>query len=410
VGTNAAVAGVTAVAAGLLAWQLFLPPVVGLADNNDFPKVAGYFSLGNDPADRFLHLSRVWRKAPEFAWDSGFRTTEHLHVWAARDRADIRWVGLTHALVMLAAIALLARRVGWRALLALPILLDLTYSAYFNSMYMDAAAIVWLSLALAAFLNRLWPVYLVASVAFLCSKSIHALSGLVLVAATLGACWPRWSRVLVAGAQLGAAGWSLSRITPDYSAQAVYNLLFTKLAQHGSDADLLSVGVRPDELRWKGTTAYDPGAPARDFEGRVSHLDLAKLYVGAPWIPLRFAWSDLTLEAPHMRPMHLGNFERSSGAAAGEKAGGPLAWWGWARSRTMPLVPIFYAVCLWVFRRNRGVAMAAWCMGVAEFGIASLADACETSRHLVLFHYLTDVLVVLLAMGSESDGPAQTGW
>jgi hypothetical protein len=33
--------------------------------------------------------------------------------------------------------------------------------------------------------------------------------------------------------------------------------------------------------------------------------------------------------------------------------------------------------------------------GAAEFGVASLADAVETERHLLLFHLLTDVTMFL---------------
>ena len=34
-------------------------------------------------------------------------------------------------------------------------------------------------------------------------------------------------------------------------------------------------------------------------------------------------------------------------------------------------------------------------VGVVEFGVAALADACETYRHLLLFHLMTDSGVVL---------------
>jgi len=398
---------VPALAAALLGWQLFLPPVIGLADNSDFAKTAGLFSLRADRADAFVHFARLWPFDPSYYWDSGFRTTGHVHLWLARAISgggavfDMRWIGLTHAGVALAALALAASALGWRALLLIPLLLDFAYSAYFNSMFMDAASIVWLALALAALVTRREGVFAVACLAFVCSKSTHAIGGVLLCGAGFWV-FRRWALLAVT---LAASAWSLTRITPVYQGQAVYNLIFTKLAAHATDADILSLGVRQDELRWKNTTAFEPHVPAQDerwlreFSSRISHGDLVGLYLRHAAIPLRFAWNDLTVEAPNIRPVHLGNYERAAGQPLGGKAGGPLSAWSWIRSKTMLGVPLLFAWAAWWFtRRGQWLSIGglAWLMAGAEFGIATLADACETSRHLILFHYLTDILTAYL--------------
>ncbi len=51
-------------AAAAVASQIFVPPVVGLADNGDFVKVIGYFDLGAPPEDsnRFADTTYTFDK------------------------------------------------------------------------------------------------------------------------------------------------------------------------------------------------------------------------------------------------------------------------------------------------------------------------------------------------------------
>jgi hypothetical protein len=395
------------IGAALLAWQLLIPPVTGLANNSDFAKVAGLFSLLPErTGDDFVHIVTKWKVEPGAFWDSGFRTTEHLHAGVmALLGGDLRWQGVTHGAVMVAALAILASVVQWRALLAIPLLLDLAYSAYFNSMYMDAAAIVWLSLSIAAMARGRWWLACVAAILFFGAKSAHALPGVALVAAA--ASRRKWLIAILEGA---AMIWSLSRIAPEYRAQAMYNVIFTKVAAHTSEAEFqriaMGLGIREDELRWRGSTAFEPQVPAQnrewllEFSRRVPLGSLVKLYAREPWLAWRFMWSDLNVEAPRIRPVHLGNFDRSAGRAAGEPAGGPLSWWSSFRSRLIETAPwhlplMFAAAGLWIALRPAWTSIEAllWAMALMEFVLSTLADACETSRHLVLFHFSTDALV-----------------
>lgn len=413
VGKRAAVA-VPAIAAALLAWQLMIPPVVGLADNGDFGKVASLFSLVPERAgEEFIYIVTQWRVDPAALWDSEFRTTEHLHGAITRlAGGDMRWQGVTHGAVMIAAITLLAATIGWRALLAIPLLLDLAYSAYFNSMYMDAASMVWLALSLAAMIGGRWWLACAAAVLFFGAKSVHAVPGLLLIGAALA--HRRWA---IAAIELAAMLWSVTRVSPEYGGQVMYNLIFTKVAAHASDGDFRRIasrlGVREDELRLKGTTAFDPNAPSHsrpwiiEFAHRIPTSKMLDLYWHEPHLAWRFVASDLREEAHRIRPIHLGNYDRSSGRAPGEKAGGPLSWWSACRSwqiRIAPWhLPVLYAgIGAWIVARRRWLTLPAllWAMALIEFGISTLADACETSRHLLLFHWLTDALILWFAVTS----------
>jgi hypothetical protein len=66
-------------AAVVLAFQLLLPPYYGLADNGDFSKVAGRFSLAatrGDGADNFVYAPGKYREDPKHYWNAGLPSSE----------------------------------------------------------------------------------------------------------------------------------------------------------------------------------------------------------------------------------------------------------------------------------------------------------------------------------------------
>src|SRR5579864_6852333 len=103
-----------AAAAAILSYQLFIPPIVGLADQGDFARIIGRF--GYAPEDKSATIAFVARKyvrdpasrLPEWEQPS----SEYLFVGAAillnklfsRDgKLDIVMIGAVHALAFLAA-------------------------------------------------------------------------------------------------------------------------------------------------------------------------------------------------------------------------------------------------------------------------------------------------------------------
>src|SRR5438874_538096 len=109
---SSAIALLLAVAA--VVFQCFVPPNVGLADNGDFPKIAGQFDVGNprfsQDVSRFADLKYV--VDAKYHWDSQFYSSELLLFAAAfgldsilgkPDTFDLRLMGAIHAAIFLLA-------------------------------------------------------------------------------------------------------------------------------------------------------------------------------------------------------------------------------------------------------------------------------------------------------------------
>src|SRR5580698_11509044 len=108
----------TGLCAAILAWQLFFPGYIGLADNRDFAKVAGRLCLGrpDGPTAYYAYFHPDFERAQRYCWESGVPTSELALARAASwteqrmgdpARFDLRWLGAIHALGFLAGWSLL---------------------------------------------------------------------------------------------------------------------------------------------------------------------------------------------------------------------------------------------------------------------------------------------------------------
>src|SRR6185295_2972033 len=185
-------------------FQCFVPPVVGLADNGDFPKIAGRLDVGNPlfskDVVRFADLKYVVDS--KYHWDSRFYSSELLLFAAAfgvdsihgkPDTFDLRLLGAVHAAIFLLAFyrllpLLTPLRPAIRTALLCLILLfftDVMYVGYFNSFFMDTAAFLFLMLAAVSFLRALrWQklldrwLFVASSMLLVTSKTQHFLLGI----------------------------------------------------------------------------------------------------------------------------------------------------------------------------------------------------------------------------------------
>ena len=74
-----------AVFLGLTGFQLFVQPITGLSDNNDFPKVFGPARVCKAPLENInTFFVSGYHAGPECAWPSGFTSSEILLVRLAR--------------------------------------------------------------------------------------------------------------------------------------------------------------------------------------------------------------------------------------------------------------------------------------------------------------------------------------
>lgn len=240
----------------------------------------------------------------------------------------------------------------------------------------------------------------VAGFGFALAKAPHAPLAIVLALILL---LERKRKYLPAAlALLVGGGYMLSQTKDEYKATAYYNLAFFKLgAMDGGALDALK--IRPEDHRLLGTHAFMPESPAQNeewlkrFYPQGGYGNALAYYASHPLVAAKIMWADLSTEAPQIRAVNLGNYERSTGKAYCTLSTG-FGWYSAAKSwlfRAMPwhlflLVPL----AIWVIG-NRPLLLAVLAIGGYEFAIASLADACETYRHLLLFHVAYDLLIFM---------------
>src|SRR6266849_1414503 len=95
-------------AIGIVSFVIFVPPVVGLADNGDFCKICSRFDLylpNHTGLDRAAYADTTYQFDPAHRWWSEHITPEIPLAWlAVRLNAifssktfDMRWMGAVHA-------------------------------------------------------------------------------------------------------------------------------------------------------------------------------------------------------------------------------------------------------------------------------------------------------------------------
>lgn len=438
------------VAATLIAFQLFVPPVIGMADNGDFAKVAGRLCM--QPPDPILHSeARYFRFfltdyeiAPQhcvvfWQWSSMSIVAwvaKQLHDLVGRESSfDLRAVGVVCTILWLAcawAVLRLIRNAPSRvriaaAIICVVVLTDVLYVAYFQSLYGDAAAILFLFgccvlawRATQARSNLLVLAFAATAALLIWSKGPHVLIAPWLVA--FACFW--WWRTGLQGWGWGAAllvaatASSLWSTPSDYGTATTFNVIFARLLPEAQDPVpvLAEFDLPPDAAKYKGEYVYTPTTPFKDVEWRTRHAAsltperLVCFYARHPGWMVQNLWSDLVDSAD----MHYFiRYRREDGQPADRSAPSLL---GWSSFRSLLLrwvpwhLPLFYAAVfiagialVWrgteSWQRVGGslcVALAG--AGVSEFASSSLFDSLETGRHLFMFHVLTDVLLVHAAL------------
>ena len=438
--------------APILIWKLPLPGFIGMANNGDFSKVIGPLSMdGADRgADNFIFFESDYVRAPQYYLGAPYFSSETALAWVASSverllsdpaRFDIRWMGALHILLFLGfyfSILILLRPLTapariLLAVAALWIFADSGLIAYLNSFFTDTAAIVGglTAVILALYLGiaprpALTPVtlFVLAALLVVVSKAQHGILGVVAVAF---ACWIAWRTSeprlrLAAGAValvvLSAIVWTVAGTPSYYTAQARFNLIFYWLLPNSKtpSQDLLELGLSPGDVRYSGMNSYSSMTPMNDaafrdyFSSRTSYSSVLRFYVRHPGRPLSKLKSDLWKEAPNRRVVYLSNYRREYGRPAGARDP-QLGSWSALRTRMFRwwpphiLIWLAAAICLPLFvarndnsRLRRSLAWAISIialLAVAEFLTVSLVDACETDRHLTMFHIFTDITMFL---------------
>src|SRR6266404_2961572 len=293
--------GVIAAVAAILIYQLFLPPIIGLADQHDFERVIGRFGYGPEQRISVTYVSPKYVRDPTFrAPDWEQITSEYLFTAAAvflnkivsKDgKLDIEVMGFVHALAFLAVFArllLVTRNIRARALLwigAAVILTDVGYVAYWNSFYSEPASALFCLLLLAesieicerekvsrANLIR----WLLWAILWILAKPQNATLGvpLALFSLRLGFWIEEGAAryLAVAGSAVIAAAsiMNFAFAPRELKNACTYNMVFLAILPESRNpaADLEALGLDPQLQRYSGTGAWSAGSAFPDLNYR----------------------------------------------------------------------------------------------------------------------------------------------
>ena len=430
-----------AAVAAITLWQVLVPPYVGLADNSDFGKIAGRFSLrppGGIFEHHFVYVVGKYVYDPKIYWNSGILSSELVPagvavaahwLWDRRSWFDIRYLGVMHAAVVVLALGLampVLARASLRVRAAVCVLLvlaltDVSYVSYWNSFYMDAAALAFVIL-LAACGARMAAasttgntvLFGMTLVLFAGSKLQHALPALVFC---LYLAWVGKGAVARAFAAAGAAVVLVLALTSPvfYREKAIFNLVFYEFAAKAPDprAALLEMGFSDRHAVALGMHAFEDRFPANDpgwleeFDTHARFGPVVWYYVKHPAQVARRLGTVMAENVVELRAPNLSNYRAEDGLPPGTLS---RRWnlWSAGHERLFGAAPYavwsIYAAAVWValairrrFPAASGLMLAFAAFGIAEFLGASLGDVLDTGRHLRVFHAASDFLLLGVA-------------
>jgi hypothetical protein len=225
-------------------------------------------------------------------------------------------------------------------------------------------------------------------------------------------------------AMLAVPAWVVMGMPNSYKAQPRFTLVFSKVLTASATpiADVRELGLSESDLSLIGQHAFLPYSPAFDpvwleaFSRRCTYAKVARFWLRHPLRTLAALKRDLYNEAWRRRPVELSNFQPRAGEPPGEptarrrRSSGTFDLWSALAERishAWPMAAVLWYAMVPVFESTRAfseesdkfrralvrVALLSVTLGLGEFLIASLADARETDRHLLLFHLFTDASI-----------------
>jgi hypothetical protein len=396
-------------------YQLFIPPLIGIADNGDFARLRYPNGLSRIPSEdqdqRFNYFYSKFAIVPEP--EVGiyyFHTSSHLFVGAARrlnillisrDVFDIRVLAALYMICFLLGfylILIFSRRFAfqWRCLLAAALIgmyTDTAYTAYFNSFYSEPTAlaaliiIVGCSLLLMAGRSGIPALagYFAAAGLLITAKPMYVPFAALFI--PFGIYLTRFVSFKYRYAWTGAVSGALlvlavgyQAITPEWlRMKASYIAIFSVLLPESPrpESDLLALNLKPEWIRYVGTSPYDADGPVEtdaafraEFTNRVRTLTIPRFLLARPAQLYRVA-SDIAPQLVTTLPDYAGYYEESSGKPPRTK---PLAPWSSVRAGIFP-APLWLLLIYFV-------------SGVAGFGMSLRKQASEFMHGILLLYSL----------------------
>jgi hypothetical protein len=433
----------------LVAWQLFVPPVLSVADDNDFQKLVGAACIQTETSpDQFAYITVHWLVTKEACNVWPFRTSAELVLRAALGLNglaelfpvfDTRSMGAVYTALFLVCCAWAQRllrpaRPGTSRVLQIAfvvVICNAVYIPMFNSFYFDTIALVTIVGALAGMGALLLQdevkgkTLLATSLALAlvaASKGQHSLLAMV----CLPVFWvtrgrkvypPVWARLAGSLAVVAGAMVALGTTPPYQVGQVTYNALFFRiLPSVPNPADYLAeTRIPASYLSAVGTHSYTPESPNHTYEQEIafSHMfgfkDLALLYLRHPsraWYMMKIDLDEASMDRVRLKfggsVSRLGNYERSTGKPP-ESVSHFFGLWPALKGSVVGGHPLRYLVyilamiaAMWLLAPRRPGMR--WFLGtitammVVSFAVV-MTDGLDGGRHLQMFNYLLDLVV-----------------
>jgi hypothetical protein len=384
------------IAAGIGCFQLFVPPIVGVADNGDGFRLMQPLGLDYPSgvyAERYWSFINERYKFSEPASPSfPLVSSEFVPLRAALFLAkvaphngtfDIRLVGgvqlclflLSLWLILISARGLgLGARVGLAAALTL-VCTDAGYVAYFNSFFCESIAYIALLAAIALSLlilgGRTPAVavlagYCLSASLLICAKPQYAVLGppLALLGWILSRQIAGSYRAVAGGAAatllLVISAWYLAATPSWLAAAANYNVVFFEILKNSPvpEQDAAELGLGPWAVKYAGTHAFmariasqDPDYKAYQW-ARVNNIAIASFYLRHPTRLLAVANKRASRAFELVIP-NQASYPQSAGLPPGQHARS-FTYWNSMRSSVVPhAFVVLMRLCLALGRGNR---------------------------------------------------------
>jgi hypothetical protein len=445
----------------LMIWQLFVPPVLSVANDHDFEKILGSLCLGpvaTNETPYFDYTVLRYTYDADYCVEWPMRTTNHAvfriglwldHAVFSKTDFDLRAMGIIYGLIFFAGFLTLQR-----ALRYLPLAISIAaqaiwivafcnavYVPMFNTLYFDALSFATLAGALASvgivalrknvsagaiLIAALWLAVLAGS------KSQHAPMALLFIPALWISSGVRWPRALGTLLILAGAWLSLSTTPRFYQGEATFNALFYRIlpAVQNREAYLAETQIPPSWAQYSGEVAFAEDVPVRDpdyaeqFGQWFGPIQLIRLYLRHPsaaWLIARENLDEASMDRVRIKmagvPNRLGNYDEEQHKPP-QSISHFFTLWAAIKNAIFGDRPLIYAAYIiaviamaWLLapsgRPMRTLLLIVTLSLAAEFAVCML-DGADGGRHLTIFSALLDFLfccgvIFALKPGATSD-------
>ncbi len=445
------------IAAVILGFLLMVRPIIGIADNGDFPRIMGSTGLGyltpNNPDNYFGFINRLYSVNDIPLRLAGYYISTEIflvkfaillnRIAADNGIFDIRFLSFVYSGILLFSVYLILKYnkhksayVNWLlAVLIVVAFTDVGYISYFNSLYGEAVSFSFLFLTTAAALYlvkkdvpSIWALagFFTASLFLIGAKVqnvpivvIIALFGLRLRQIRKDKAW-RYALIVFTGLLI-ISSTAIFLSTPKGIKNCnKYQAVFYGILKDSPNPskDLQELGLDPKFASLSGTNFFMKDLPydlkSPDMEKELyDKIKRSKIFLFYAKHPLRYLkkLERTAQSAFSIRQEGFGNFEKSESTKFGQMSESFGIWSSIKKvviPRSLMFVIIFYILYYRVLISHHikardlreksyvEIFMLIGLIGLIQFVIPILGDGeADLSKHLFLFNFCFDIMFVL---------------